>query len=164
MPEKTLREDIRTREDEPVAALKKKDWTLLVISSAGRPVSPIQLQKSLFLLGQSLPEIVGSNFYRFEPYNYGPFNRTIYSDAETLAAEGLIEISRNPMQDWPEYRVSTTGLQRTEELKRQLDQETVVYVENLVRWVTAQSFPNLLREIYSKFPAFAVNSVFKVEP
>ena len=50
--------------------LDRKDWALLAIANAGHGVSlsPVQLQKSLFLLGRELGSKVGANFYDFQPY------------------------------------------------------------------------------------------------
>ncbi len=66
--------------------MKPQDWTLLAISAAkGRGLSPIQLQKSLFLLERRLSkEELGEQFYEFVPYNYGPFDVKIYQDAKYL--------------------------------------------------------------------------------
>ena len=37
------------------ATLQKKDWTLLAIALAdGQPLSPVQLQKSVFLFGKAV--------------------------------------------------------------------------------------------------------------
>jgi uncharacterized protein YwgA len=74
-----------------------KDWTLLVIAAADpKPLQPVQLQKSLFLLGRNLsPEqLQVKEFYDFQPYDYGPFCSDIYSNAEKLSDEGLIRIDR----------------------------------------------------------------------
>jgi hypothetical protein len=74
--------------------LRKKEWTLVVIVLAGgRPLSPVQLQKSVVLVGELLPNnVLPEDFYVFEPYNYGPFCPEVYADAEKLAEEGLVQI------------------------------------------------------------------------
>ena len=80
------------------ATLQRKDWTLLAIALAGGlPLSPAQLQKAVFLFGEQMPkDVLPEDFYDFQPYNYGPFCRDVYTDAEELAAEGLVEISADP--------------------------------------------------------------------
>src|SRR5436190_18669612 len=78
--------------------MEPKDWTLLVISAAdSRGLSPVQLQKSLFLLERRLSEEapaekLGESFYEFVPYNYGPFDVKVYQDAEALEERGLVTI------------------------------------------------------------------------
>jgi hypothetical protein len=43
--------------------MKRALWTLLAISVAnGKTLSPVQVQKSLFLLGRMLPDEVGDLF------------------------------------------------------------------------------------------------------
>ena len=67
-------------------AVTRSDWTLLAICAGGfRGLSPVQLQKTLFLLGKQLPEAVTADFYDFQAYHYGPFDRTVYVDAERLS-------------------------------------------------------------------------------
>ena len=52
-----------------------RDFLLLVVASGkDKALTPVQLQKSLFLLGKTdLAEAVDSP-YDFEPYHYGPFD------------------------------------------------------------------------------------------
>ena len=77
--------------------MNRSDWALLAIASAdGSSVSPVQLQKALFLLGEDLPKTKTQSFYEFEPYHYGPFDQAVYSDAEKLSREGLVSIVPGP--------------------------------------------------------------------
>lgn len=145
----------------PQRQLTKKDWTLLVIDAA-KPgtLTPIQLQKSLFLLGQNMPNVVKPDFYKFVPHNFGPFAKDVYGDAEALKNEGLIDEINKSGQNWPEYRVSQTGTQRAEELKKSISPDACKYLDELVKWVESQSFQDLLHAVYSAYPDFAKNSVF----
>ena len=62
--------------------MTRQDWLLLVLAAAdGKPLSPLQLQKSLFLVGYDLARLVGSDFYTFRPFDYGPFDAAVYRDA-----------------------------------------------------------------------------------
>src|SRR5439155_6656754 len=50
-------------------------WVLLALLAAeGHSLTPVQLQKCLFLLGSRRPKDVGRDFYHFRPYDYGPFD------------------------------------------------------------------------------------------
>ncbi|GAH73860.1 unnamed protein product, partial [marine sediment metagenome] len=76
--------------------MKKKDWILLALNcSEDKTLSPVQLQKSLFLLGHMFPDAVNNNFYNFIPYHYGPFCLKIYEDTDFLKLKDLINISFN---------------------------------------------------------------------
>jgi uncharacterized protein YwgA len=135
---------------------------LLVVASAnGEGFSPLQLQKSLFLVGQcGLPELP-SDFYKFVPYNYGPFNPSIYSDADSLAEEGLLEYINVPGQRWSKYAATSTGLARAEETTGNISSEFRNYIKEVVDWVLSLTFSELLRAIYTKYPQFRSNSVFQ---
>ena len=136
------------------------DWTLLAVAAAaGETVSRVQLQKSLFLLGQQLPDEVGPDFYRFEPYNYGPFAQKIYSDAEKLVAQGFIIEGAD--RRWVEYAATPVGLRAAEGIKMRASPRAVAHLHTIVEWARRISFQDLLRAVYLAYPEFAVNSVFR---
>jgi uncharacterized protein YwgA len=140
--------------------LKKRDWALLAIAAAdGKPVSPAKLQKSLFILGMESPENL-EDFYRFEPYNYGPFDAGIYSDAESLASEGLVEVLHPTGGRWVEYVATPVGLNAAQELKEK-KAGAAGYLKKVVDWTQRVTFQELLREVYKHYPQYAVNSVFR---
>jgi hypothetical protein len=45
-------------------------------------------------------------------------------------------------------------------LKAAADKTAVSYLVRVVDWVCSMSFPQLVRAIYAKYPAFKANSVF----
>lgn len=142
--------------------MERRDWVLLVIAATGgEALSPVQLQKSLFLIGKNCNRAVGRHFYKFVPYNYGPFNATIYSDAEELDAEGLVTINRLPGQRWIEYAATTEGLARARSLEKDLPQDAVNYLHRVVPWARSLSFSQLIRAIYSRYPEYRAKSVFQ---
>jgi uncharacterized protein YwgA len=136
-------------------------WALLVVDAAKpKSLTPIQLQKALFLFGKQMPNAVTSGFYDFLPYNYGPFSKEIYSDMECLRDKGLVEELAKPDQNFPEYAISTAGAGQAVQLRRELPVSATQYLDKLVKWVESQSFQNLLHAVYKAYPDFAVNSVF----
>ena len=61
---------VSTREVE----MERKEWVLLALFAAeAYRLQPVQLQKSLFLLGQNVKD-VGTSYYDFMPFHYGPFS------------------------------------------------------------------------------------------
>jgi len=142
--------------------METKEWILLAISCAkDGSLSPVQLQKSLFLLGRMFSKEVGKEYYQFMPYNYGPFCQTIYSDCEVLAAEGLIDIGRSINPGWTEYSITAKGSKHAEKLNRKVSAEAYEYLQEVVNWARSITFQQLIRSIYSKFPEFRANSVFQ---
>lgn len=143
--------------------MKREDWLLLVLTSAeGDSLSPVQLQKSLFLLGQLMPKKVGKNYYNFKPYHYGPFDPAIYSDAESPAMSDLVTIERIPGRGWASYSATPAGLQKGKKLEKQVREKNVLNnLKTVVTWTRKLSFQELVRTIYHYFPAFRKNSVFQ---
>jgi len=141
--------------------MNRKDWTLLAICAAGhKGLSPVQLQKTLFLLGKEIPEAVNGDFYDFQPYNYGPFDRRAYIDAEALADEGRVEISQNAGENWNRFTATRDGEIKASYLQREVPEATE-YLSRLVPWVQQQTFQQLVKAIYAKYPEMRANSVFQ---
>lgn len=142
--------------------MERTHWTLLVIAEAGSSgLSPLQLQKSLFLIGKNLPAEVGDSFYEFIPYNYGPFDPQIYSDAQRLTVEGLIQTIRVAGRSWSSYTITPLGQERANHIKEtELNERASKYVTSVVKWVQSVSFAQLLSAIYQKYPEYKAKSVF----
>ena len=139
----------------------RRDWILLAIHYVdGVRLSPVQLQKSLFLLGEKKPSAVGGGFYNFVPYNYGPFCRDIYSDTESLALEGLITFGSYAGQGWKGYSLTDEGREHVEALMGKARPEDLKYFSEVVQWVRKLSFKQLLSAIYEAYPGFKTKSVF----
>ena len=142
-------------------ALTKRDWTLLAISAAdGEPLSPVQLQKALFLLGKMKPYSVSRSFYDFTPYNYGPFDAAIYHDAETLAGDGLVAIQPSRQGKWVQYAGTAKGMLIAKTLEA-ADPGAADYLRRAVAWVRSLSFQDLVKAIYAHYPEYKANSVFQ---
>ena len=142
--------------------MEKEKWLLLTIAAGGQEgLTPVQLQKSLFLLGESLSQkALGKTFYKFEPYNYGPFNMTIYSDAECLGRQGLVEIQHEGRR-WPQYRATAAGVRCAHDVRRALSEKVRDHLDAVVKWTQSKSFSQLIRAIYEKFPQYRKYSVFQ---
>lgn len=152
----TLGSLIRQAETEDI--LTCKDWTLLALAAAeGKTLSPVQLQKSLFLLGQKFGEELDA-FYDFEPYHYGPFSKDIYNDLIRLVYEGNAVIT---FGRWKEYSATPDGLEVAKRLRESADADQVEYLHRVVNWARSLSFQTLVRSIYDKFPEYKSNSVFQ---
>ena len=76
--------------------MTRQQLLLAILASAqGRPFSPVQLQKATFLVTKNIRGIVtkGARFH-FVPYDYGPFDLAVYSEAEQLAGVGGAAITQ----------------------------------------------------------------------
>jgi hypothetical protein len=141
--------------------MDRSDWTLIAICAGeGKGLSPVQLQKSLFLFGRDMPNAVGSTFYKFRPYHYGPFDEDVYIDAARLAHDGLIAIAQSPGQSWNQYVATASGCERAEMIRKQ-DPKAASYLHAIVKWAQGLSFSQLVRAVYDKYPEMRANSVFQ---
>ena len=142
--------------------MKKKDWILIALDcSKSKTLSPVQLQKSLFLLNYMHPGVISNNFYDFVPYHYGPFCLQIYEDADFLKSKNLININSNIIGRWKIYSITDDGLKYVDILKKKIKPEVYDYALEIVKWIKSKSFSQLISAIYKQFPKFKVNSVFK---
>ena len=141
--------------------MQRLDWTLLAIAEArGEPLTPVQLQKSLFLLGRERKKSVGRGFYKFSAYNYGPFCKVVYEDAEALAEDGLVRIDLVGGHGWSEYSATTPGLARAKKLRKEAPNDAVLYLRRVVAWARNLTFDQLVKAIYDRYPEQQENSVF----
>jgi uncharacterized protein YwgA len=152
-----------TKGDKKMATkLRNCDVTLLIIAAAGDTgLTPIQIMKSVFLVGKcGLPDLP-SDFYHFIAYNYGPFHPDVYRDVEMLVNVGLVLGIRETGRNWLKYIIAPSGLRYAEELRRQVAHEFSDYANEVVKWVQSLTFSQLLQAIYAKYPEMRENSVFQ---
>ena len=143
--------------------LTRQDWLLLALSKSpdGR-MSPVQIQKALFLFGQEAGDLIGTKFYSFKPYDYGPFDAAIYDDLRRMKNE---RSRRGGMEIRPETgrttMITEAGQNVASGLEKDGESRLTEFLGRIVEWVKARSFSDLLRSVYAAYPDFAVNSVFR---
>ena len=137
------------------------DVVLLVARASRQVISPVQLQKAVFLVSRADLDGLPEQIYAFQPYHYGPFDSDVYSDAEKLHMQELLLRSPSRNGAWTDTIITPKGWERTDELHSELPDGTVNQIEQIVRTVQALEFSELLRHIYDKHPDFQINSVFQ---
>jgi len=140
--------------------MTRRSWTLLALSSAsGAPMSPVQLQKALFLIGRNLSseQRGGGVFYTFQAYDYGPFDSGVYADADLLQQQGFVRIVDGSPRT---YSITDLGMMEAKRLRTGLQPEVVDYLDRVGSWVRSLSFSELVRAIYVQYPEMKANSVF----
>ena len=141
--------------------MNRRDVLLAIMGAAdGRPFSPVQLQKTVFLIDRNLPGVfeTGSRF-AFAPYDYGPFDREVYVEAGVLEMGELASIAKGA-SGYLEYCATDKGLTRARELLQTLEEEQRAYMVSVVGWVRSLNFAKLVKSIYEAYPEMRANSVF----
>ena len=142
--------------------MENKEFLLLVVAAGnGKTLTPVQLQKSLFLISEANLVETPDLFYEFEPYHYGPFDATVYSDADLLVGEGMLARYPSASGSWTDTVITPDGLARAKLIENNLSPPTKEYIHSVVAWVQSLSFSALVRAIYSKYPKYLESSVFQ---
>ncbi len=143
--------------------MKRHEWALLALALAGgKSLSPVQLQKSVFLFGAELgADGLSESFYEFIPDNYGPFCGELYDDVRHLVAEGLATVSVAPGASYCQYAASDAGIVQLPTISGKLPPAIYERARRIVEWTRAQSFRGLVSAVYQKYPEYKVNSIFK---
>jgi hypothetical protein len=131
---------------------ERSDWLLLALAHRkGKPLTPAQVQKAMFVLGAEFPRVVGPNFYAFVPYNYGPFDADVYRDLDAFARRGLVTIDGSG--SGRSYAATAEGVEASLEIERQLTASTRTaheYLRRVVDWAASLTFAELVRAIYAR--------------
>jgi DNA-binding PadR family transcriptional regulator len=138
------------------------DW-LVAFMAAGDPdrtLDPVRIQKGLFLLSEEGPGPL-RNLYEFEPYHFGPCSFELYRDLDSLEAEGLLQSQVPPGQTWKTYELTAQGRQAGGAVLDHADPHSRQAIEGAMEFVMTRSFRRLLKDVYSKYPAYATKSVLR---
>ena len=141
--------------------MNRRDAVLAVLAAAdGRGYGPAQLQKALFLISRNAPDVFDAGRgFNFTPYDYGPFDRSVYDVADALASEGLCCVSRS-YNGYRTYSANEEGLAAGKRVLASLNEDKRSYIEEVSRWVRSLSFAQLVKSIYQAYPETRKNSIF----
>jgi len=136
----------------------------LLASASGRAYSPAQLQKTVFLVTKNVPGLINNGpGFDFQPYDYGPYDKQVYSEASVLKQIGAAEISQAPWGRWVMYSATQAGIDQGRQILASLPDATREYLQSVSNWALSQSFKSLVKAIYDAYPEMRVNSIFKDE-
>jgi uncharacterized protein len=141
---------------------KRQQWLTVFLASPGGQyyTDQIRIMKGMFLLSQEGPGEL-RKLYDFTPYHYGPFNTSVYHDLDALEADGLV---RHDLvaggSNRRRYAVTDKGRQAVSAMVG-LGRRELEAVQSVKRHVTSLSFLDLLKDVYQRYPDYAVNSVAK---
>jgi len=125
---------------------------LALLDRADGPIEPTMLVKLAFLLREETPVGRDPTFYAFVPYRQGPFSFALYRELESLKCNSYVA--------WDEKLISLDGRtqrQSREQIER-LSPAQAQAVCSVVAEYGRTKRPTLLRDVYRRYPWYAINS------
>lgn len=140
-----------------------KDDVILAALAAGElnSLTPVQVQKLLFLIDKKAAREIGGPFFDFIPYHYGPFDSEIYKRLAELADKGFVEIIGTRYSRERSYRITDTGFQHGVKALSKTSPGVQDFIKKLSEFVRSLSFVQLVSAIYKAYPEMKANSVFR---
>lgn len=132
--------------------LNRQRMILALLDRAEDPIHHTTLVKLAFLLRQETRVGEDRTFYGFVPYRHGPFSFGLYRELESLKRDGYVE--------WGEksFSLKTGARQLTREQIERLNSAQTEAVDSVVRKYGRKRRPTLLRDVYRRYPWYAINS------
>lgn len=141
--------------------MNKLDLLLTALAAGEKSeYTPVQIQKLMFLLDKNISNRMGGPFYNFRPYDYGPFDASIYEDLRELEHQGYISTSPSS-RGWKKHQLTDLGLAKANEFSEKIDPSIFNYFKEVSKFVRSLSFAELVSSIYKAYPDMKVNSIFK---
>lgn len=139
--------------------MTQEDIVLLIADGARGPygLDPVRLMKGCFLAAKLGPDEWEQQLFAFRPYDYGPFDSGVYTTRDRLAGARLIDIDRTGRYE--RYTITDAGRERVAQLEAR-EPDVATWLRRIGAYVSSKPFAKLLREIYEKYPAYKVRSVF----
>ncbi len=144
--------------------MNREDALLLFLTTPARrgtrltALDPLRLMKGMFLVSMGGPDTL-QGLFDFQPYSYGPFTPAVYRSAEHLRDMGLAAEEAVAGRSWRLVRPTALGEQRAADLAESVSPDELNAIEAAHEFVTTRGFVQLLRDLYTRFPDFAVNTV-----
>jgi uncharacterized protein (DUF488 family) len=132
--------------------LNRQRLILALLEHAGGSIQHTILVKLAFLLREETPVGEDRTFYGFVPYRHGPFSFALYRELESLKRDGYVE--------WGEksFSVNTRTKKLRQEQIERLNSAQADAVDSVVRKYERRRRLALLRDVYRRYPWYAINS------
>ena len=128
----------------------------------GRSLTPVKVQKLFFLVDRKLAEELGGPYFDYQPYDYGPFDQSVYATMTRLEKEGLVAINYSDPWGPRTYSLTDAGQIEAESVwNSAIPDSAKSLLKSLVQFVSVQTFAGLVRSIYREYPEMKAKSVFR---
>ena len=141
--------------------MNKRELLLAAMAAGeGAEHSPVQVQKLLFLIDKNLGAELGERVFQFVPYDYGPFDSSLYEVLRELEQSSMATAVPT-VRGWKRYTLSPAGQQLGQIILQSLPPRAAKYIAEVSGFVRKLSFAELVSAVYKAYPEMRVNSVFK---
>lgn len=131
----------------------------LAADGQGSTFTPVQVQKLFFLIDREAAHLVDGPHFHFRPYDYGPFDKTVYSEIDALASAGKAVVHNTGR--YRMYALTNEGHADGQVALTKLPKAARDYFAALSPWIRGLSFEQLVASVYNKYPDMKVNSIFR---
>jgi hypothetical protein len=141
--------------------LTRRDIVLAALAAAGENATftPVQIQKLFFLIDREAAQLVDGPHFAFRPYDYGPFDSTVYDQLDRLVIQGCLRTAG--AGSYRVYSLTPQGYAEGINVLLSLPKETADFLRETAQWVRRLSFQQLVAAIYRDYPDMKVNSIFR---
>ena len=141
--------------------MERNNLVLAALSAhKGHAYSPVQVQKLFFLIDENIADYIGGKAFDFEPYNYGPFDKEVYSAIQELNKEDKVEYVRDAQLQLNRFKLTDQGHLEGRSILNSLNEVAKDYIVRVDRFIRETPFRELVASIYKEYPSMKVNSVF----
>lgn len=141
--------------------MDKHQLMLAALAPAGQEeLTPVQVQKLLFLIDRNIGSELNGTGYKFIPYDYGPFDSSVYEVMRTLESKNLANAALTD-RGWKKYCLTSEGLTLGNQYLAALSPRAQDYICRVSEFVRKSSFSDLVSSIYKAYPEMKANSVFQ---
>jgi hypothetical protein len=147
---------------EPQLTPRQQVVLAALAAHSGAEFAPVQVQKLFFLMDENIAGALGGKQFAFEPYDFGPFDKTVYQELDALARVGLVRIEAyGPSKGQRRYALTPAGQEMGTAALQKFGDEVRKYISDTSSWIRGLSFAQLVGSIYKAYPRMREKSVFQ---
>ena len=105
---------------------------------------------------QSLPD---PPYFDFKPYDYGPFDKDVYSALDSLKESGQVVVNHNSR--YRKFALTEDGYLEGMKALEDTSEPARAFIKDAAKWVQETSFQDMVSAIYTKYPEMKANSIFR---
>ena len=141
--------------------MEQNSIVIMALAAGGKNAEygPAQAQKLFFLIDKELNDLPDAPFFAFQPYDYGPFDKDVYSALDSLKESGRVLV--NHSSRYRKFALTEEGYQEGEKLLQEMSGHAKKFITDAAIWVQETSFQDMVSAIYTKYPDMKANSIFR---